>query len=80
MCGLGHTYANCVDHTSACIFYVAAAVEDLTIYGFDVSNAFGKAPAPKQGTNLQPDKAFYNLWRKQKGGTHPTSIRYPGPS
>ncbi len=45
---LDHTYANCVDHTGARIFYGASAVENLIIFGSDVSNAFGKARPPKQ--------------------------------
>ena len=64
---LGHTYANCVEHAGARIFYAASAVENLTIYGSDVSNAFGEAPAPKQGAFILPDRAFYQWWTKHKG-------------
>ena len=46
---LDKTYANCVDQTSACIFYGIAAAENLIVYGADVSNAFAEAPPPKQG-------------------------------
>jgi len=45
---LDETYANCVDHTSARLFYAVAAGKNLKIYGSDVSNAFAEAPPPKQ--------------------------------
>ena len=59
---LDHTYANCVDHSGARIFYAAAAVENLIIFGSDVSNAFGEAPPPRQGCFIRPDKAFRDWW------------------
>ena len=46
---LDETYANCVDQTSARLFYGIAAAENLLVYGSDVSNAFAEAPPPKQG-------------------------------
>ena len=46
---LDHTHPNCVDQTSSRIFYVTVAVENLIIYGVDVSNAFAEAPPPNQG-------------------------------
>lgn len=64
---LDHTYANCVDHTGARIFYAASAVENLIIYGADVTNAFGEAPPPKQGCFLRPDRAFHDWWVNHKG-------------
>jgi hypothetical protein len=45
---LEETYANCVDQTSAQLFYAVASTEDLLIFGADVSNAFAEAPPPKQ--------------------------------
>ena len=45
---LAETYANCVDQTSARFFYTVAAAENLLVFGADVSNAFAKAPPPKQ--------------------------------
>ena len=45
---LDKTYANCVDQTSSRLFYAIAAAENLLIFGSDVSNAFAKAPPPKQ--------------------------------
>jgi hypothetical protein len=57
---LDETYANCVDHTSARLFYAVAAGENLKIYGADVSNAFAEAPPPKQGFYIKPDKAFHD--------------------
>ena len=53
-----YTYANCVDHTSSRLFYAVAAVENLKIYGADVTNAFGEAPPPQQGYFIRPDSAF----------------------
>lgn len=56
---LDHTYAKCVDHTSSCLFYAIAAMENLKIYGADVTNAFGEqAEAPKQDFYIRPDNAF----------------------
>jgi len=40
---LDETYANCVNQTSACLFYSIAAAENLLVYGSDVSNAFAEA-------------------------------------
>lgn len=59
---LDHTYANSIDQTSSRIFYAIAAVENLLVFGSDVSNAFGEAPAPKQGFYIYPDKAFRAWW------------------
>jgi len=55
---LDYSYANCVNQTSSCIFYAVSAVENLVIFGADVSNDFAKAPPPKQGFFICPDKAF----------------------
>ena len=65
---LGHTYANCIEHTGTRLFYAASAVENLIVFGSDVSNAFGEAPGPAQGAYLRPDRAFHNWWKK-KGRT-----------
>jgi hypothetical protein len=59
---LDETYANCVDQTSSCLFYAVSAAENMLIFGADVSNAFAKAPPPKQGFFICPDKAFH-AWR-----------------
>jgi hypothetical protein len=63
---LAETYANCVDQTSARMFYAIAAVENLLIYGADVSNAFAEAPPPKQGFFIRPDRAFHEWWNHHK--------------
>jgi hypothetical protein len=42
---LDYTYANCVDQTSAQIFYVVLVAESIIIFGADVSNAFAEAPS-----------------------------------
>jgi hypothetical protein len=63
---LDKTYANCVDQTSACLFYAIAAAENLMVYGADVSNAFAEAPPPKQGFYIHPDCAFHDWWTNHK--------------
>jgi hypothetical protein len=63
---LAETYANCVDQTSARLFYAVAAAENLLVFGADVSNAFAKAPPPKQGFFIRPDRAFTEWWVKYK--------------
>jgi hypothetical protein len=55
---LDETYANCIDQTSLRLFYAIAAAENLLVFGADVSNAFAKAPPPKQGFYVRPDRAF----------------------
>ena len=44
---LDHTYVGCIDHTSSRLFYAQSAVEDMLVYGADVTNAFGGMPPPK---------------------------------
>ncbi len=63
---LDKTYANCVDQTSSHLFYAVLAGENLLIFGADVSNAFAKAPPPKQGFYFRPDKAFHEWWVNHK--------------
>jgi hypothetical protein len=58
------TYANCVDQTSARLFYAVASAKNLLIFGADVSNAFTEAPPPKQPFFIRPDKAFCEWWTK----------------
>jgi hypothetical protein len=59
---LDETYANCVDQTSARLFYGIAAAENLIVYGADVSNAFAEAPPPKHVFYIRPDRAFQEWW------------------
>jgi hypothetical protein len=59
---LDETYANCVAQTSSRLFYAITAVENLLIFGADVSNAFAEALSPKQGFYIHPDCAFYEWW------------------
>jgi hypothetical protein len=54
--------ANCVDQTSSRLFYAIAVVENMLIFGADVSNAFAKALPPKQGFYIHPDRAFHEWW------------------
>jgi hypothetical protein len=71
VCILAETYANCVDQTSSRLFYAISAAENLLIFGADVSNAFAKAPPPKQGFFVCPDKAFHEWWVQHKKGRTP---------
>jgi hypothetical protein len=41
-------------------------MENLLIYGADVSNAFAEAPPPKQGFYIYPDRAFHKWWVNHK--------------
>ncbi len=66
---LNKTYANCVDQTSSRLFYEVAVAENLLVFGADVSNAFAKAPPPKQGFYICRDKAFNKWWVKHKKQT-----------
>jgi hypothetical protein len=50
--------ANCVNQSSSWLFYAIAVVENLLIFGANVSNAFAEAPSPKQGFYIYPDEAF----------------------
>ena len=63
---LDETYVNCVDQTSSRLFYAIAAVENMLIFGSDVSNAFAEAPLPKQGFFVRPDRAFHEWWVNHK--------------
>ncbi len=63
---LNFTYANCIDQTSARIFYAVSAMKNLIIPGADVSNAFAEAPVSKQGFFIRPDKAFHDWWVNHK--------------
>ncbi len=63
---LAETYANCVNQTSAHLFYAITAAENLLVFGADVSNAFAEAPPPKQGFFIRPDRAFTEWWVKHK--------------
>ncbi len=63
---LNETYANCVDQTSARLFYGIAAAEKLIVYWADVSNAFAEAPPLKQGFYIRPNNAFHEWWTTHK--------------
>jgi hypothetical protein len=58
------------------ILYAVLAVENLLIYGADVSNAFAKAPSPKQGFCIWPDKAFLEWWASKKDERKPIPPGY----
>jgi hypothetical protein len=61
---LDETYTNCVEQTSSRMFYGISAAENLLVYDADVSNAFAKAPPPKQGFYMYPDRAFHEWWER----------------
>ncbi len=63
---LDETYANCVNQTSSYLFYAVSAAKNMLIYGANVSNAFTKAPPPKQGFFIRPNKAFHKWWVQHK--------------
>jgi hypothetical protein len=46
---------------------MVAAAENLLVFGFDICNAFTKAPPPKQGFYIRPDRAFNKWWENFKG-------------
>eukprot|EP00804_Cyclotella_cryptica_P017245 CCRYP_016804-RA/>CCRYP_016804-RA protein AED:0.21 eAED:0.21 QI:0/0/0/1/1/1/3/0/813 len=73
--GLPATF--CVDQTASRIFYALAAAEGLLVFGSDVSNAFGKAPPPKQGFYIRPDKAFCEWWMARGRGVIPEDFVIP---
>ena len=56
---LNHTHAGCIDHTTYSLFYTISKVDNLVVFGADVTNAFGDVPPPKQGLHILPDKAFH---------------------
>jgi hypothetical protein len=75
---LDKVYANCVDQTSASLFYAVAAAENLLVFGSDVCNAFAKATPPKQGFNISPDHAFNEWWENYKSKPlHSSRTRHP---
>ncbi len=63
---LAETYANCIDQTSARLFYAIAAAKNLLVFGANVSNAFAEAPPLKQGFFIRPDRAFHEWWVNHK--------------
>jgi hypothetical protein len=48
------------------MFYAIASMENLLIYGADVSNSFAEAPPPKQCFFNRPDHAFNEWWTQHK--------------
>jgi hypothetical protein len=61
---LAKTYANCVDQTSAWLFYTVASAKKTLTFGANVSNTFAKAPLPKQPFFIRPNIAFCEWWTK----------------
>jgi hypothetical protein len=61
---LAKAYANCIEQTSACLFYAVASAKNLLIFGADILNAFAEAPPPKQPFFIRLDAAFCKWWTK----------------
>jgi hypothetical protein len=61
---LAETYANCIDQTSARLFYAVAAAENLLVFGADVSNAFAEALPQNK------DSSFALIRHSQSGGSN----------
>jgi hypothetical protein len=59
---INKVYANFVDQTSSRLFYAVSAAKNLLIFGSDVCNLFAKAPPPKQGFFIRPDRTFNKWW------------------
>jgi hypothetical protein len=71
---------NCINQTSAHLFYAISTAKNLFIYGADVSNAFAKAPPPKQSFFIRPDCAFNKWWVNQREiAPNPKGSRGPYP-
>ncbi len=51
-------------------------MENLLIYGADVSNTFAEAPPPKQGFYIRPDKVFLEWWASKTDGRKPIPSGY----
>jgi hypothetical protein len=71
-----HLCELCIDQTSAQIFYVVSAAENLLIFGANVSNAFSEAPPPKQGFYIHHNKAVVDWWinHKQRDLIPPSAV------
>ena len=63
---LGHIYAGSLDQTGAQIFWAAAAMRILKVYGADISNAFAEAPPLVAPLYIRVDKQ-YRDWYREKG-------------
>ena len=59
---LDNTYAACLEQPANRIFWGTAAIENLTVWGADASNAFGEAPPPKAPLYLRIDAVFREWW------------------
>jgi hypothetical protein len=67
---LAETYANCIDQTSARLFYAIAAAKNLLVFGANVSNAFAEAPPPKQGFFIHPLHLSQVVGKPQETASH----------
>jgi hypothetical protein len=63
---LNYTYSNCVEQTSSWIICAASSIQNLIVFGADVSNTFVEAPPPKQDFYIRPDKAYLDWWTQHK--------------
>ena len=68
---LAETFASCVDHTGARLFYAITALLGYIAIGADAGNAFAEAPPPKQTFYMRIDAQFRDWWLQTKGETIP---------
>jgi hypothetical protein len=59
-------YTNCINQTSSHLFHAVVAAKNRLVCGSDMYNAFAKAPPPKQGVYIRPNRAFTEWWKNYK--------------
>lgn len=59
---LGHTYAGSLEQCGNRIFWAAAALKNMVVYGADASNAFAEAPPPKAPLYVTVDQQYREWW------------------
>lgn len=64
---MDHMHTSCINQVGSRLFYACCALEGMTIFGADMSNAFAEAPPPKQQFYMRPDTQFHNWWTRSLG-------------
>ena len=59
---MGATYAATPDCTKICLVVVISVIWDYLLFHADVTNAFGKAPPPKQTYYMRAAEEFVEWW------------------
>jgi hypothetical protein len=77
---LGPTYAGSLDQTGNRIFWAAAALQNLKVYGADVSNAFAEAPPPVAPLYITIDEPYREWWKSKGRGDIPENYVLKGTS